>query len=207
MDLTHAHKSISRAIEPYKKPFVICEDGRSQTKLSNKGRVGFKIEEILGIPANKSRKPDYHGWEIKATKVGKGFVIGTMTIDEFHAIDNSSCLLFTASDPYQKIKQTALVFYELLERRPDPLYQILGCSMINFASMSKDIKDELQSDYEFICSHVKKCRSRDDVTRNLQRNGTISGEYLKLTYKGQGSGGYNYPAWKLSDKFMKKIYD
>jgi hypothetical protein len=200
-------KRVSEAIESYKQPFTITEDGSSQTKLYNTGRVGFFVEKILNIPVNNKRTPDIGDWELKVSRIGKGITIGTMPESEFESIRNSTHILFTDSDPYQKIKQTILVFYEMLERYPDPSYRLLGLSTLDFTSMSDAIKKELQDDYEHICSYVRKCTSRDNLTQDIRDHGTIPGTYLKLTYKGQGAGGYNYPAWKFSDKFMKKLYD
>ena len=206
-DLADIVKRVNEAIKPYEQPFTITEDGSSQTKLYNTGRVGFFVEKALGIPVNNNRTPDLLGWELKVTRIGKGITIGTMPQSEFESIKNLTHTSFTDSDPYKKIKQTILVFYEMLERYPAPSYQLLGFSALDFATMSNEIKEELQSDYEHICSHVRDCTSRDNLTEDIQNQGTISGTYLKLTYKGQGAGGYNYPAWKFSDKFMKQLYD
>lgn len=187
-------------------PFIIAEDGSSQTKRSNTGRVGFHVERLFGLRPNNERGPDFGTTELKTMQKGKKISIGTMPESEFQAIKNTSCHDFKKSDPYNKMKNTLCVVYTQLSRYRDPLYQMNGWGVINLETMSPEVKKVLQEDYEFICRYIKThCKSRDHVTYTIMDKGGISGDYLALNYKGQGYGGYNYPVWTFQAKFMKMI--
>jgi hypothetical protein len=197
---------IEETIGHLRQPFTITEDGSSQTKLSNYGRVGFHIEKLFGLSPNRSRLPDFKDCELKTTQLGKKVSIGTMPESEFRRIARESVHLFETSDPYKKMKNTLVVIYTKLCERPKPAYCMNGWGFLSLDKMSNSTKYILQSDYEYICEVISsKCDSRDDVTRYLQEYGAISGKYLSLAYKGQGSYGYNYPAWNFQASFMKKL--
>ena len=72
--------------------------------------------------------------------------------------------------------------------------------------MSDQIKNGLQADYEYICNVIKQnATNQTDLTEYLRAHGSVSGELLSLAYKGQGSYGYNYPAWSFTSKFVNKL--
>jgi hypothetical protein len=197
---------IEETLAPLRKPFVIYEDGTSQTCLSNHGRVGLYVERLFGIAPNRDRRPDFGNYELKTTQPGKQISIGTMPDSEFNRIKRETTYRFNSSDPYMKIKNTVVVVYTKLSNFITPCYKMNGWGVINLESMSQHTKETLQEDYEFICKHItRKCRTRDQVTELLMDSGSVSGTYLKLSYKGGGRDGYNYPAWGFQARFMKKI--
>lgn len=197
---------IEEAIGHLRKPFMIKEDGSSQTRLTNHGRVGFYVEKLFGLLPNNSRSPDFKGCELKTTQPGKKISIGTMPETEFKRIKRESTYQFETSDPYNKMKNTLVVVYTKIDNRPEPTYFMNGWGFLTLSKMSDSTKNILQLDYKFICETiVANCDSRDDVTRFLRQRGTISGKYLSLSYKGQGDYGYNYPAWSFQASFMKKL--
>jgi hypothetical protein len=148
----------------------------------------------------------FGNFELKTAQPNKKISIGTMTEAEFNRIKREEKHIFEKSDPYAKIKNTLLVVYTKLSRYPDPYYYMNGWGLLNLETMSDRNKMILQDDYKNICGTIKHyCHSRDNVTDYLRRNGSISGHYLTLSYKGQGDWGYNYPAWGFQAKFMKLI--
>jgi hypothetical protein len=197
---------IEEILSPLRTPFIIKEDGTSQTKLTNTGRVGFYVERQFGIVANNSREPDLGLWEIKSAQLNKKITIGTMPNLEFDNIYKQSVHTWSNSEPYKKMKNTLLVIYEKLQSRPEPKYIMHGWGACRLESMSNETKKILQEDYEFICNHIKQSSSsRDGLTRNIMNHGSVSGDYLSLVYKGDGQNGYNYPAWAFQASFTKKL--
>lgn len=199
-------KTIEEVLGHLREPFMIVEDGSSQTRVANHGRVGFHVERLFGILPNSDRGPDFGNYELKTTQPGKKISIGTMPDSEFNRIKREEQHIFENSDPYAKIKNTLLVVYTKLQSYPDPVYYMNGWGLLNLENMSDYTKSILQEDYKYICGIIKHyCNSRDEVTNFLRRNGSVSGTYLTLGYKGQGDWGYNYPAWGFQAKFMKLI--
>jgi hypothetical protein len=199
-------QTIESVIGHLRNPFIIVEDGSSQTSRSNHGRVGFLFERMFGISPNSDRRPDFGTYELKTTQKGKKISIGTMTDSEFLRIKTEPDHVFDNSDPYKKIKNTLLIIYTKIRDYPEPCYYMNGWQLVNLENMSDRAKTILQSDYKKICEIIKyHCTSRDDVTDYLQSYGSVSGQYLTLVYKGQGAGGYNYPAWAFQGSFMKLI--
>ena len=45
-------KTIEEVLSPLREAFMIEEDGSSQTRLSNHGRVGFHVDRLFGIVPN-----------------------------------------------------------------------------------------------------------------------------------------------------------
>jgi hypothetical protein len=198
--------TIEQVLSPLRDPFMIAEDGSSQTRLNNHGRVGFYVERLFGISPNSDRAPDLGKFELKTAQPNKKISIGTMTESEFSCIKREEKHIFEKSDPYAKIKNTLLVVYTKLSRHPDPYYYMNGWGLLNLETMSDRNKMILQEDYKYICGIIKHyCNDRDHVTDYLRHNGSVSGHYLTLGYKGQGNWGYNYPAWGFQAKFMKLI--
>jgi hypothetical protein len=199
-------KTIEQVLGHLREPFIIAEDGSSQTRLSNHGRVGFYVERQFGILPNRDRSPDFGDYELKTTQPDKKISIGTMPESEFARIKREATHIFAESNPYAKIKNTLLVVYTKLSSYPEPCYYMNGWGLLNLEKMSDRDKLILQEDYNCICEIIKKyCNSRDEVTDFLRSNGSISGKYLTLSYKGQGDWGYNYPAWGFQAKFMKLV--
>lgn len=199
-------KTIEEVLGHLRNGFVIKEDGSSQTRVSNHGRVGFHVERLFGILPNSDRGPDFGNYELKTAQPGKKISIGTMPESEFNRIKREQEHIFENSDPYAKIKNTLLVVYTKLESYPEPVYYMNGWGLLNLENMSEYTKKVLEADYKYICGVIKQhCNNRDEVTSFLRRNGSVSGTYLTLGYKGQGSWGYNYPAWGFQGKFMKMI--
>lgn len=195
--------TIEEAIGHLRRPFVIREDGTSQTRLSNHGRVGFYVERLFGIVPNNDRAPDFGKFELKTTQPGKKVSIGTMTESEFRRIKNEPYHWFSASDPYRKMKNTLFVVYSKISTHPEPEYKMNGWGIMQLETMSDRVKSILQDDYEYICKFISsRCNSRDGVTTFLMNNGSVSGDFLSLSYKGQGNYGYNYPAWNFQASFM-----
>ena len=192
-------------LNPLRTPFTIAEDGTSQTKLSNHGRLGFYVERLFGVNPNNDRGPDLGKIEIKTMQEGKKVSIGTMPESEFQIIKKANVHLFELSDPYDKMKNTIVIVYQKSGHYP-PVYKMKGWGMLDLTTMSDTTKQILQDDYAFICKHIAgRCDTRDGVTNLLMRNGSISGNYLSLGYKGQGSYGYNYPSWSFQASFMNKL--
>jgi hypothetical protein len=198
--------SIEQVLNHLRKPFVIKEDGSSQTQLTNHGRVGFFIERLFGILPNNSRRPDLGYYELKTTQYGKKISISTMSDREFLRIKKQTYHCFEQSYPYEKIKNTLLVIYNKIESYPEPKYCLDGWALLHFETLPDYIKTILQNDYDYICRVIQsRCKSRDHVTQYLRDYGCISGRYLTLGYKGQGNSGYNYPSWGFQAKFMKQL--
>jgi hypothetical protein len=196
---------IEEKLKPLRKPFMIAEDGSSQTKLSNHGRFGFFVERVFGLSPNNDRRPDLIQGELKTMQEGKKISIGTMPENEFDAIKRAGTHHFELSDPYKKMKNTIVVVYKKYNNY-NPVYEMTGWGLLDLKTMTPGTKKILQDDYEFICKYIAKhCNSRDEVTSMIRRNGTVSGDYLSLGYKGQGYGGYNYPSWGFQASFMKKL--
>jgi hypothetical protein len=196
---------IEEKLKPLREPFMIAEDGTSQTKLSNHGRFGFFVERVFGLSPNNDRRPDLIQGELKTMQEGKKISIGTMPESEFNAIKRAGTHHFALSDPYKKMKNTIVVVYKKYGNY-EPVYKMTGWGLLNLETMDPGTKKILQDDYEFICEYIAKhCNSRDEVTSRIRRNGTVSGDYLSLSYKGQGYGGYNYPSWGFQAGFMKKL--
>lgn len=197
---------IENILSHLREPFMITEDGTSQTRLSNHGRVGFYVERLFGILPNNDRRPDFGNYELKTAQPGKKISIGTMTEPEFQRIKKETLHSFENSDPYDKIKNTLLVVYSKISEYPDPYYRMNGWGLLNLTTMTDQTKMILQNDYKKICDEIKRfCKDRNEVTEYLQKYGSISGKYLTLGYKGQGAWGYNYPAWGFQASFMKLI--
>lgn len=194
---------IETVLEPLKSPFVIKFDGTSQTMLSNKGRVGFFIESKFGILPNKSRLPDFGSWELKTLKPGKKVSIGTMPEFEFNGIIKRTSHDFFNSEPYKKMKNTLFVWYEQTKSYPEPEYVVTGWQACRLEHLSEKVASGLKEDYENICEiiRLRGIKSRDFLTNHLMDNGSLSGDYLSLGYKGDGRYGYNYPAWSFQVKF------
>ena len=196
---------IEEKLKPLRTPFMIAEDGSSQTKLSNHGRFGFFVERVFGLSPNNDRRPDLIQGELKTMQEGKKISIGTMPESEFRAIKRASTHHFELSDPYKKMKNTIVVVYKKYDNY-NPVYEMIGWGLLDLKTMTPGTKKILQDDYELICKYIAKhCNSRDEVTSMIRRNGTVSGNYLSLGYKGQGCGGYNYPSWGFQASFMKKL--
>ena len=197
---------IENQIGHLRKPFIIEQDGSSQTMHDNTGRVGFFIERNFGILPNNDRSPDLGSWELKTTRPGKKISIGTMPESEHRKIVTSDEYSFFDSEPYKKMKNTLFVVYDKLTDYPQPEYVMLGWAMCKLDLLSDYVKKELDSDYRFICKQIKRySTTRDNLTAHLRQCGTISGDYLTLSYKGSGYCGYNYPAWSFKGSFIKQI--
>jgi hypothetical protein len=197
---------IEEAIGHLRQPFTIKEDGTSQTRLTNRGRVGFHVERLFGIMPNKDRGSDFKDCELKTLQPGNKVTIGTMPNEEFDRIKRESIHQFETSDPFKKMKKTLFVVYTNLSKIPEPTYYMNGWGLLDLTTLNEPTKRILQLDYEHICETIaSKCNSRDDVTRYLRNYGSISGKYLSLAYKGAGDNGYNYPAWSFQSTFMKKL--
>lgn len=194
---------VEQTLSHLREPFIIQEDGTSQTNLYNNGRVGFHVEKLFGISPNNDRGPDLGTWEIKTVRPGTKVSIGTMPDSEFRNIKNSLSPLFALSEPYKKMKNTLFVFYDKIESYPDPVYIMRGWGACKIDSLSDSTKSILQSDYQWICKQIAQRASRDSLTEYLKKYGTISGNYLSLGYKGDRN--YIYPAWSFTGKFMNSI--
>lgn len=194
---------IEKTLSPLRQPFVIVEDGTSQTDLRNNGRVGFHVERLFGIRPNSHRDPDLGSWEIKTTRPGTKVSIGTMPADEFWRIKHSSSHIFSLSEPYKKMKNTLFVFYEKIEDYPDPVYIMRGWGTCELDRLSATTKSIIENDYKFICGEIARRASRETLTDYLKKYGVISGNYLSLAYKGDRD--YVYPAWSFTGKFMNSI--
>jgi hypothetical protein len=198
------HQLVESKIGHLRTPFKIHVDGTSQTHLLNNGRFGFFIEKQFGIVPNCDKAPDFGHTELKTIQYGNRMTIGNMTDREYNKITGTEHNYFSTSAPYNKVKNTLLVVYEKLKKRPEPEYVIRNWTMFNLDELSSYDKIILQEDYKFICNYIKKYSdSRDNLTELIQYDGSISGDYLALAYK--GSYGYNYPAWGFHSRFMKKL--
>ena len=197
---------IEEAIGHLRQPFKIKEDGTSQTRLTNRGRVGFHVERLFGIMPNKGRGSDFKDCELKTLQPGNKVTIGTMPKEEFDRIKKESVHRFDTSDPYKKMKTTLFVVYSTIAKLPEPTYCMNGWGLLDLRKLDDPTKSILQLDYEHICETIAtNCTSRDNVTSYLRNYGIIKGTYLSLAYKGAGDVGYNYPAWSFQSSFMKKL--
>lgn len=194
---------VEQTLSHLREPFIIHEDGTSQTNLYNNGRVGFHVEKLFGIRPNSDRGPDLGTWEIKTVRPGTKVSIGTMPDSEFRNIKHSLSPLFALSEPYKKMKNTLFVFYDKIESYPAPVYIMRGWGACKIDSLSDPTKSVLQSDYQWICKQIAQRASRDSLTDYLKKYGIISGSYLSLGYKGDRN--YVYPAWSFTGKFMNSI--
>lgn len=194
---------VEQTLGHLRQPFIIKEDGTSQTDYCNNGRVGFYVEKQFGIRPNSSRSPDLGIWEIKTVRPGTKVSIGTMPESEFYNIKNSTSHHFSSSEPYAKMKNTLFVFYDKLEDWPDPVYIMRGWGACKLDDMSDTIKSVLDTDYRWICKQIAQRASRDSLTDYLKKYGTISGSYLSLAYKGDRR--YVYPAWSFTARFTNSI--
>jgi hypothetical protein len=197
---------VEQRLAPLRQPFTIAEDGTSQTRLTNHGRVGFYVERLFGIDPNNDRSPDLGEWELKTVQAGKKITIGTMPDAEVQAICKATAHDFFSSEPYNKMKNTLFVVYEKLQSYPEPEYIMRGWGAFDLSSCGEQTKKILQEDYRYICNVIKaKATNQTDLTSYLRNYGSVSGSYLTLGYKGQGYYGYNYPAWSFTAKFVGKL--
>jgi len=199
-------KYIEETLGHLRIPFVIKEDGTSQTQLTNRGRVGFYVERLFNISPNNDRAPDIGRWELKTVCKGKKITIGTMPDAEVRQICQQAKHDFSKSDPYKKMENTLFVIYDKISDFPEPSYVMHGWGTCQLNSMSQWVKDELQNNYQYICRVISaKSHDQDTLTKFLQKHGSISGKFLSLGYKGQGYSGYNYPAWSFTTKFVNQL--
>ena len=197
---------IEETLEHLRRPFVIKEDGTSQTHLTNRGRVGFYVERLFDILPNNDREPDFGRWELKTVRRGRKITIGTMPDAEVRQICQQSEHDFSKSDPYKKMKNTVFVIYDKVSDFPEPTYVMHGWGTCQLNAMNRWVKDELQNDYSYICRIIKaKSHCQDTLTEFLIKHGSMSGTFLTLGYKGQGYSGYNYPAWSFTSKFVNQL--
>jgi hypothetical protein len=198
--------AIEEIIGHLRNPFIIKEDGSRQTDHANTGRVGFHVEKLFGVTPNNDRTPDLGQWELKTIRKGTKVTIGTMPDNEVRRICKETTHDFGKSDPYKKMKNTLFVVYDKLSNYPEPKYIMNGWGACKLDNMSVQIKNGLQADYERICKVIKlNATNQTDLTEYLRTYGSVSGELLSLGYKGQGSNGYNYPAWSFTAKFVGKL--
>ena len=199
------HQLIESTLSNLRDPFVIHSNGSIQTNLNNTGRVGFYVESLFGILPNNSKTPDFGHTELKTLRVGGSMSIGTMTETEHRRILNRDLHYFATSDPYKKVQNTLLVVYEKLSSRPEPVYVMRNWHLFSLDDLSLTDRNILQSDYSSICEAIKRrSTSRDTLTSFLMNNGSLSGNYLTLGYKGNGYS-YNYPVWIFKSSFIKKL--
>lgn len=202
------HLMIDSILQPCKEPFRIPVDGSSQTDLNNHGRFGFFIERLFDIKPNCSREPDLNGVELKTVQTGKKVTIGTMTDAEYTSINGRKLHYFKTSEPYRKMKNTLFVFYKKIGHDPEPTYIMEGWNLFSLDNLSTKMIKILQEDYTFICEAIKQCSSsRDDLTETIMEDGSFSGDYLTLSYKGDGkyNYGYNYPSWSFKSSFLRDL--
>jgi hypothetical protein len=198
--------SIEDKLSVLRQPFIIKEDGTSQTQRYNKGRVGFYFEKIFGITPNKDRRPDFGEWELKTVRLGGKITIGTLPDFEVKRICCENIHSFKDSDPYTKMKNTFIIVYSKISSYPEDQYVMHGWGSCKLENLSPAVTAILQKDYETICKEIKRYSGdQENLTKFLIKYGTISGTYLSLGYKGAGSGGYNYPAWSFTSKFVKLL--
>lgn len=194
--LTNLHDNLNNT-------FIIAEDGTPQTDLRNKGRVGFYIEKLLGIPPNNSRSPDFGEWELKTVNTKNLSVsIGTIPRTEFSNIKNSSTHVFDMSDPYQKMRKTIFVYYQKVSMAPVPEYMLHGWKDFSLDNNHDEIKKVLDEDYARACEFIKQAADYQSLTSALTKKG-VRGTYLSLTYKGDKV--HVYPSWKFTTKFMRTL--
>lgn len=194
---------IEQILSPLREPFMILEDGTSQTDLRNNGRVGFHVEKLFGIQPNSSRAPDLGTWEIKTVRPGTKVSIGTMPESEFWHIKHAPNHVFSVSEPYRKMKNTLFVFYDKIMDWPDPVYIMRGWGACQLDLLPPSTKTLIETDYRVICREIAQRASRDTLTDYLKKYGTISGSCLSLAYKGDRD--YVYPAWSFTSRFMNSI--
>jgi hypothetical protein len=203
---TITHELVEQVLSPLKTPFTIPYDGTSQTKRTNTGRFGFFIEREFKIGPNNDRSADTTYAEIKSVNIKSKFTItpisiGTIPRSEYcDLVENFPKVSFIGSDPYKKMEKTLYVFYRKTDY-DDPEYNIESWVHVSMSSLDDETKLILENDYR-LCVEAMVKHSYDKLSHNTSQNPYT--RYLKLSYKGDGY--YNYPCWKFSSEFMKKMY-
>ena len=201
------HKIVKEALTPLKEKFHIPYDGTSQTRYGNTGRFGFYVERRLGISPNSLREADTEYAEVKSVNIKNKFTInpvsiGTIPYHEYRYLKNNfPNVYFTSSDPYKKMLKTLYVFYRK-ESQDEPEYKVEQWVHVDIDSLDRLTKQILENDFWFCVKAMSKY-TYDTLSNRTDLN--PSTQYLRLGYKGDGY--YNYPCWKFSPEFLKKMYE
>jgi hypothetical protein len=206
--MTHiTHQLVEQKLSPLKTPFTIPYDGTSQTKLSNTGRFGFYIERQFKIGPNNDRAADTEYAEFKSVNIKNTFTItpisiGTIPEHEYNRLSSHfPHVSFLNSDPFKKMERTLYVFYRKEGWSDNPTYKVESWVHIDMTTLDDLTKQILENDY-WQCVQTMTKHSYRRLSYHTSQN--PSTRYLQLSYKGDGY--YNYPCWKFSSEFMKKMY-
>lgn len=205
--MTLTHDIVEQVLTPLKKPFTIQFDGTSQTRLTNTGRFGFHIERQFNISPNSDRSADTEYAEIKSVNIKKTFTvkpisIGTIPVREYERlVSNFPHVSFFNSDPFKKMSKSLYVFYRKEEQSSGPEYNVDSWVHIDMSNLDDTTRRILDNDY-WKCVEAMTKYSYDRLSCSTSQN--PSTYYLQLSYKGDGY--YNYPCWKFSTAFLKKMY-
>jgi hypothetical protein len=206
--MTLTHNIVEQVLTPLKNPFIISFDGTSQTRSTNTGRFGFHIERQFNILPNSDRSADTEYAEIKSVNIKNTFTvkpisIGTIPIREYNRlVSNFPHVSFFNSDPFKKMSKTLYVFYRKKGGHyDDAVYSVDSWVHFDMSNLDDSTKTILENDY-WQCVQAMSNYSYDRLSCSSSQN--PSTRYLQLSYNGDGY--YNYPCWKFSTEFLKKMY-
>lgn len=206
--MTLTHDIVEHVLTPLKKPFIIQYDGTSQTKSTNTGRFGFYIERQFNILPNNDRSADTEYAEFKSVNIKNNFTvkpisIGTIPIQEYNRLVSFfPNVSFINSDPFKKMSKTLYIFYRKKGGYyTDAEYHVDSWVHIDMANLDEMTLRILENDY-WQCVQTMTKYSYNRLSCSTSQNPNT--HYLQLGYKGDGY--YNYPCWKFSTAFLKKMY-
>jgi len=199
MKITDPKRLIRETLEPHRdRAFFIVPDGTSQTKLTNKGRMGFWVERQFKISPNNSQLPDTAWGEIKTVPCDRfnSCSIGTISWENWNEIRRGLQNDWRSSFAYRKMKSTLYIFYSKHPRdhkKYGPLYTVKQFGLIDINNLHSE---QLEEDWASIVRTIK---------RSKEYGGDqLSGELITLTYKGDSR--YVYPSLSFKSQYMRDIY-
>lgn len=191
--MKHIHDALKPLVGT---PFVIHEDGTSQTKLTNKGRFGNYVEGLFGISPNKDPGPDTSWAEIKTARSDyfKDCSIGNLREVDYQAIKAGQQALWKDSFVYSKINSTLFVFYSS-DSGYNPEYTINGYKLVKI----REDNPTFQNDWSKIVTRIKESYSYNDIDFT-----GLNTSYLSMQIKGNKNG--LYPNMKFKASFIRYIH-
>lgn len=181
-------------------PFQIHEDGTSQTKLSNNGRFGFRIEYLFGIRPNSDQGPDMHWGEIKTINYNGGTFrdcsIGNVSQADWASIRRGEQDLWADSFIFKKAGSTLFVFYEKSGPTHTPEYEILRYGLTTLKADGQ----VFQNDWTKIVNRIKAAPAYGDC-----QYGYLNNTLLSMSAKGNTE--YVYPCIKFKPALLKQAWN
>jgi hypothetical protein len=204
-----AHE-INAMLQPYREYFEIKEDGTSQTKLSNTGRVGFFNERVFGVDPNSSRLADLGFTELKTftTDMSKGRIhfsdlcVGQMTRSEYAGVASGDITCLQDLQIYKKMVDITIIAFEKKYVNRVPHYRCVDWKRLNLNDIKLSFLRQLEQDFAH-CAAAIKFYTYDELSQAGASR--IPTEFLKLSTKGDRD--YTYPIWTLSSRWVNFMFN